>query len=165
LTINNLNTNVTLSQGVLTANDTDLNYQWLNCDNNFAAIEGAVEQSFTPTHSGNFAVKVMQDDCTDTSLCIPVTVTGIVYNNMAGCPVFYPNPVVNQLTIILPEAYPSARIEYTDLTGRVVYSQVVKKSKSITLPFLLPEGLYLVKVSNNYGESAVARIVKNNYPK
>ncbi len=165
LTINNLNTNVTLSQGVLTANDTDLNYQWLNCDNNFAAIEGAVEQSFSPTHSGNFAVKVMQDDCTDTSLCIPVTVTGIVYNNMAGCPVFYPNPVVNQLTIILPEVYPFINIEYTDLTGRVIYSQVVKNSKSITLPFLLPEGLYLVKVSNNYGESTVARIVKNNYLK
>ena len=44
-------------------------YQWLDCDNNNSEISGAVNQSYTPTVSGNYAVQLTTNGCVDVSDC------------------------------------------------------------------------------------------------
>jgi len=70
LNVTNVGTTLTSDQGGAT-------YQWIDCDNGNAPISGETNQSFTPTVTGNYAVVVTLDNCSDTSACALVDFTGI----------------------------------------------------------------------------------------
>lgn len=59
-------------------------YQWLDCDSSFMMISGEVNQSFTPTYTGNYAVEVTETGCVDTSACILIDFSGI--DELSGSP-------------------------------------------------------------------------------
>lgn len=61
----------------LTADLTGATYQWLDCDNNYYALIGATNQTYTPPATGNYAVEVTLNGCVDTSACMLVDFTGI----------------------------------------------------------------------------------------
>ncbi|MBU3659328.1 MAG: T9SS type A sorting domain-containing protein [Flavobacteriales bacterium] len=88
------NTNVTLNGNTLTANQQGATYQWLNCDNNLSPITGANQISFTPLVSGNYAVRITKNGCTDTSVCNYVQIlTGSIDENDGSLIInLYPNP-------------------------------------------------------------------------
>lgn len=69
--------NVTQNNTILTSDETGANYQWLDCDNNYSIINGANNQSYTPMTTGNYAVEVTLNTCSDTSDCYIVDYTGI----------------------------------------------------------------------------------------
>lgn len=71
--------------GTLTANGGS-EYQWLDCNNNYAEIMGETGSTFTPTANGSYAVVVSEFGqlCPDTSDCFMVTNVGI---NDLGLPV------------------------------------------------------------------------------
>jgi PKD repeat protein len=73
-----INIGVTQSSGNLTSNETAIgaSYQWINCSNN-TAISGANSISYMPNASGNYAVVINKNGCTDTSACYNVTVIGL----------------------------------------------------------------------------------------
>ena len=78
LTINPLPSNdVTQNGATLTATQTVAAYQWVDCDNDFAIVTGEINQSFTPISTGNYAVIVTVNGCSDTSDCRLVDYTGI----------------------------------------------------------------------------------------
>ncbi len=68
---------VTQNGAQLTVDQTGATYQWLDCDNNFAIINGETNQSYTPAVTGNYAVEVNMNGCVDTSACFLVDYTGI----------------------------------------------------------------------------------------
>jgi hypothetical protein len=74
LTINNA---VTQVGSLLTADQSGATYQWLDCDNNYAVINGETNQSYTPAITGNYAVEVTLNGCVDTSTCFLVDYTDI----------------------------------------------------------------------------------------
>lgn len=78
LTINPLPTN-TVSQngGFLTVDQASANYQWLDCNNNYSPINGEINQFFPMTITGNYAVEITINSCSDTSSCYIVDYTGI----------------------------------------------------------------------------------------
>ena len=65
---------VTLSSGVLSANQQNETYQWLDCNNNYSPISGASQNTFTPLITGNYAVQISLNNCVDTSACTFVQV-------------------------------------------------------------------------------------------
>ena len=74
----NLNLANTTQNGTqLTADQTGATYQWLDCDNNYAIINGETNQSYNPAGTGNYAVEVNMNGCVDTSACFLVAYTGI----------------------------------------------------------------------------------------
>lgn len=60
------------------ANNTSLgvSYQWLDCDDNFASLIGETNQSITAT-TGNYAVEVTLNGCSDTSSCVLVDFSSV----------------------------------------------------------------------------------------
>lgn len=58
LTINNptLNPAISVDGHTISAQETEATYQWIDCDNNNAPMQGATSQSFTATTTGNYAV-------------------------------------------------------------------------------------------------------------
>ena len=78
LTIDPLPSNAVIQNGAtLTATQTVAAYQWLDCDNGNAPIVGEVNQAFTPAVTGNYAVIVTVNGCSNTSECRLVDFTGI----------------------------------------------------------------------------------------
>lgn len=69
---------VTFSNPTLNATQGGAQYQWLDCDNGMSAIAGAVSQTYTPSATtGNYAVEITLNGCTDVSTCYLVDFTGI----------------------------------------------------------------------------------------
>lgn len=63
------NTNLINSDLSLTSFVAGATYQWLGCDNDYAPITGATEQSYTPPITGNYAVQILTAGCVDTTSC------------------------------------------------------------------------------------------------
>ncbi|MDG2227826.1 MAG: T9SS type A sorting domain-containing protein [Flavobacteriales bacterium] len=83
--------NVRLDSLSLQASAGDVEYQWVDCENNYEPILGATNQTFMPSYNSNFAVIIWQNGCIDTSSCVLVDFTGIS-EEINLLPIIYPNP-------------------------------------------------------------------------
>ena len=70
-------TGVTQTDVTLTADQNNATYQWVDCDNNNSPIPGEINQSYTPTETGNYAVEVALNGCASVSECVLVDFTGV----------------------------------------------------------------------------------------
>lgn len=144
--INTVDAGATQTGALLTANTAGASYQWLNCDNSFAVIAGATNQSYSPTVTGNYAVQVDNGTCVDSSACFLVDFTGIseLDNNAIN---IYPNPSkdgnfsvkfdgkIDQI-VIFDEMGRSISLPIDLITGKVDGST-------------LANGKYIVRVTTN----------------
>jgi hypothetical protein len=71
-----VDTLVTVNSNQLIANATNATYQWLNSPEK-DIIVGATTATLAPLSSGNYAVVITQNGCTDTSDCIIYTMLNI----------------------------------------------------------------------------------------
>ncbi|MBI4645982.1 MAG: T9SS type A sorting domain-containing protein [Bacteroidia bacterium] len=147
LTVNTVDTSITEADNSLTANATGGTYQWLDCDNNFAVITGATNQTYSPTVSGNYTVEITQNGCTDTSTCYIVILLGIPEKSMSSNFKVYPNPSDGIFTIEFQKPW-TGDIPYkiTDILGKIIRKDVLTE-KRITIDLLKSEsGVYLLKI-------------------
>jgi hypothetical protein len=143
LTIASVDVGVTLSGLTITADSVADGYQWVNCDNGYAHINGQVSQSYTATANGNFAVVITQGLCSDTSACSQITTVGIGTVSKDGFAI-YPNPSNGKFTLVLDE---SADIVIFNALGSEIYKASLEKGKQI-LTLNMTNGVYLLKVGN-----------------
>jgi len=59
------------------ANMAGASYQWVDCDNGNASINGETNQYFTPTAAGNYAVVITMGGCSITSACVLIDIFGV----------------------------------------------------------------------------------------
>lgn len=76
LTIEYIDTSVTTTDFTLTSNQNNVEYQWVDCDNDYMYLAGENNQIFNPTFNGHYAVIVSNGTCVDTSLCQTIDVIG-----------------------------------------------------------------------------------------
>lgn len=77
LTVMNVDTSVSYNGTAMQANASNVSYQWIDCLNGFASINGANGQSFIPTHNGQYAVVLNNVGCIDTSGCFSINNVGL----------------------------------------------------------------------------------------
>ncbi len=147
--ITQIDTRITKTDSSLLALNNYTAYQWLNCDSSFAPISQATNSLFTPRISGNYAVKIIQNQCIDTSGCFKITLPSVgskeIHNSYFR---FEPNPVSNQLTIHLSERLLQQQV--------ILYNSISKVRKMLTLetnPMQvdvseLAPGLYFIAIPN-----------------
>lgn len=89
LTINNVDTTVTVSGNTITSDEAGASYQWIDCATG-TAISGATGQSYTGVASGNYKVMITKNGCTLASACInPATfaeISSVSANVSSACP-------------------------------------------------------------------------------
>jgi hypothetical protein len=161
LSVNTINTTVTLSDGTLTAGATGATFQWFNCNGN-VPVPGATESSFTPTVTGQYAVVITQGACTDVSDCQLVQVVGTNEPISAAAWTVQPNPAANRATVMLQEPLSSpVRVEIYDLAGHLLQQQSVSEGATqIALELSdMPVGVLLVRLTDAKGAST-KRLVK-----
>lgn len=77
LTMNTVDPSVTNTNLTLSANSSGLQYQWVDCNDNYNWINGETNQSFTPDQNGSYAVIVTGNACSDTSDCQTIATIGL----------------------------------------------------------------------------------------
>ena len=143
-----IDTSVSISGNTLTANNSSATwYQWIDCDNNNAAITGETGQSFTPSTNGNYAVVVTENSCSDTSACFNMTPVGISTNTANNELVLYPNPTKGQLTIEI-EKNNVVAYSISSIDGKTIMEgNVSKKATKLKIDLSNEsEGIYLLKI-------------------
>lgn len=148
LTINTVSLGVTLNGATITANTSGLEYQWLDCNNNYAPIAGQISQSFTATSNGNYAAKITEGQCVDTTICTAITTVGVSENesNIHSINV-YPNPVSNQFMITAFDNKEIIKFEIVNALGQVVFNGSFNE-KTVVETSSFASGIYTIKLQN-----------------
>lgn len=137
LTINSVDTSVTQSGNILTANASNASYQWLDCVNNYNIINGETTSSYEPLVNGSYAVEVYQNGCADTSYCYEVMYGGLDMVSINNEIKIYPNPADQKI------------IQFNKVVSVSIYDQLGKlciKEKNVSWLNIeeLTSGVYLV---------------------
>ncbi|MFA7380789.1 MAG: T9SS type A sorting domain-containing protein [Bacteroidia bacterium] len=157
ITIKSVDVVVTLNGKTLTSSANNAQYQWLNCDLGYAPVSGANGKQFTPAVSGDYAVAVTQNGCSDTTACLSVLISGVNAQNNPALNL-YPNPAQQTVTINLPVA--QGVVSVFNSRGQLVLKELVSKSQQELNIMNLPNGLYLLKVAYS-GGVLTGRFCKN----
>lgn len=160
LTIKKAKIGVSQIGNVLVSEAIGAKYQWLDCNNNFAKVEGQNSQVFIPSINGDFAVEVADTNgCIDTSLCYKVVVVGIEDGSFGGGFAAYPNPTSGSLTIDFGEPLQMAEIIVTNVLGQEVRRERCKNSAKYNMVIPGENGIYLLIVRSE-NKIAALRILK-----
>ncbi|MBP6311627.1 MAG: T9SS type A sorting domain-containing protein [Flavobacteriales bacterium] len=156
-----IDASVTLSANTIVATAMDMEYQWLDCNNNNEPIAGATEQSFSPPVSGLYAVIVSDGDCSQTSECTAVIVSGVEDDrtNQQAYTV-YPNPFNENLLVQSNGQAGSVHVELMNMAGQVLINETRTGMELTTLATgHLAPGSYVVRLTSE-NESTTLSVIK-----
>lgn len=150
INISALDTSITRHGDTLTANQTNVNYQWFNCSTN-TGISGATGQSFTPTTPGNYALALSAGSCLDTSSCYVTSIaTGL--NELTKPQInanVFPNPFSNIITVTLSQVSDMySYINIYNTLGQQIYNIKTNKLNLKINTDHLDAGLYTIRIMN-----------------
>lgn len=144
----------------LSAVQSGVNYQWLNCGTGFSAVPGATNQVFVASSNGSYAVQLDNGNgCVDTSACFTISEVSLDENLIEVS--VYPNPVDDQLTISALNNHDALWVEIIDASGRVVYEANFSGQNHIVNMQQFNGGVYILKLQNEEGVLTTSQIVKN----
>ncbi|MEX1191719.1 MAG: T9SS type A sorting domain-containing protein [Brumimicrobium sp.] len=156
-----LNTDIQITQInqklMLTAISYQMQYQWIDCNNNFAVISNEAGQSFIPDTNGSYAVVLTDGNCSDTSDCLLVNIAGLDESFDKKFDLF-PNPNKGEFEIN-NKTGALTHIFIVDAIGKVVFTQKIKASQH-KIQTDLSAGVYMVHLIQN-DSSIVKRMVVN----
>lgn len=167
LTIYNIYTTVSQNGTTLTADTSGGTYQWIDCANANSYINGAVNQNYTATINGNYAVVFSENGCADTSSCYIISSAGLMSNSIENKISISPNPAHTVLIISFELSNnKNAIVKLISSSGKTVYSQPIKKTvlgkydlKIKTDNFA--NGLYYIVIENGYKQLLSKVIIDN----
>lgn len=142
LTVTNIDTNVTISNGIFTVGQAGGTYQWFDCIA-AAIIPGEINQSFTPSINGSYGVLVNYNGCTDTTSCFNIFDVGLDENSATSLNI-HPNPSTDFINI--KSSKNIENIIVMDATGKVVLSKLNINNNICQLNLKdLASGIYLIQ--------------------
>lgn len=159
LTINKVDTSVVRTGEELTANASAASYQWLDCENGNAIIDGETGKTYSPTKSGDYAVEIKQNNCTDTSSCFTVILAGIDHSGSTRKISVYPNVTHGPLHINMGETKNEFSVVVSDMSGRTISQYFYRNTSNEEINLAADAGMYLVTIFSG-DQSASFRVVK-----
>ena len=136
-------------------------YQWAVCvGNQLVPLQTDTGQTFSPQHSGDFALIITEGNCSDTSACKSVQVVGVGEFSANNFLKLYPNPATSQVLIHCDEMQGLGELRILNLNGQLLYSSVVEPGKDHEINIqTLPKGVYLVRVRSKQN-TGIQRLIK-----
>jgi len=159
LSIPLIDTSITIVGNVLMSNQNGVDYQWVDCNDNYSPINGETNIDFIATQNGRYAVILTSGNCSDTSTCVNIFDVNLEQNSFEEGINIYPNPILNELHINL-ENYEKSDLFLTNISGQILYSNLNLNKENITIPFnSMSPGVYYLRIhcSDQY---KVIKIVK-----
>jgi len=116
-------------------------FQWLDCDDNFAAIIGENDSLIEQT--GNFAVEISLNGCIDTSICGQGSYSEILELENLNIQL-YPNPSNGEFTILSKDRKIDKVLIYN-----AIGQSILTKQNFITTKIELNTGIYFVEITQS----------------
>lgn len=162
LIINSLPNNAVNQSGTtLTSLQSGATYQWLDCNDSDNPIPGETGQSFTATVDGSYRVWVIKNDCENFSNCKTVTIppppSGVLKHEFIGFGIS-PNPSSDKITI--SSQVNMETITIFDISGKVMYQEILNSKNLQIMVADFPAGLYTVKVTGLNGKTESSGFLK-----
>jgi len=111
-------------------------------------ISDEINQSFTATVNGNYAVIVAQGLCSDTSICVQIISIEIGSVQTRKAILVYPNPVSNEFIIEVFGYNGKVNFEIYNAIGQVVCEGDLIEKTTIQTSSYAP-GVYLIKLEKD----------------
>ena len=154
-----IDSTTTLLEYTITANAVGAyTYQWLDCNNGNMPIDGATNQSYTPTENGSYAVEINAGICAVISDCVVIAGIGLEDSDFTSLSV-YPNPTNGTVNIDLGEAYEEVTISVYNLLGQSVITNTYYSVNNIDLNLKVPVGAYFVKIKTPKGKNTTIKVL------
>lgn len=151
LSVNAIDTTVSVSGINLTSNASGATWQWINCTTN-ATIVGANSATYTPTSNGNYAVIVTQNSCTDTSACILVNSLSLDQNEINNLLSVYPNPSIGIFVLYDVDGLLSGQeVTVTNILGETVSISNISSNKTYLDLSSVSDGIYFITIDTHLG--------------
>ncbi len=142
-----------LSEGVITANQTGATYRWLDCNNNDAVIPGETGMNYTPTTTGDYACEITLNGCSEITACTYVFNSSVGVDDVQNQSFnVYPNPTSSQITI---SNLSISEVNIINVSGKVVKTVATNEIDVSDLP----SGMYILRIQSNT-ELLYSRFVK-----
>ena len=127
---------------------TDATYQWLDCNNGQAPIEGQTGHIFEVLEKGSYAVAVTQNACTKISDCIIYNVVGISENEGLNQINIFPNPNHGLVNIDFG-TLEHVSIHVVDANGKTIYAKdnLYVSTHQFELP--VGPGIYFIAITTD----------------
>ncbi len=150
LEVFSVNRGISKNNMVLNALAEDATYQWINCNQSNAPIEGETSKIFIAKESGSYAVVISQNGCKDTSDCVEIEIVSIGSQEKLDEIRVYPNPVQTTLVVSIPNNLSEEHaLNIYDAQGRCVLSKTFKESILEFHVDTFASGIYYLKLSNS----------------
>jgi hypothetical protein len=146
-----LDRTVSQTGNVLSANGNGYSYQWIDCGNGNSEIEGAVLQHFNVTQTGQYAVIVSFNGCSDFSDCIPVVILNTDKIDMVDFSI-YPNPSTGSFFLSSATLIKAHGIDVFDVSGRLVESFSNITNGQAYTPNI-SSGMYFIRIVDVQGNA------------
>ena len=117
-------------------------YQWFHCDSLNHVLPNSTDQKYTPTNTGNYAVKINLNGCIDTSSCIKFekTTTMGIDTETENRISIYPNPNNGIFSV---SGLKTGSYKIFDILGTEVYSFKIQTNEILQLDLShLSKGVY-----------------------
>ena len=150
LTINTVDTTVQQSGNIFTAAISDT-YQWIDCATGLF-VDGATEQSFSPTMNGNYAVIVELNGCSDTSSCYSFNSASVQKVEKESVNL-YPNPSSGSFSLIFSSIQESVEVKIVQIDGQLIGIEHKTNAKEIFFDKEFAPGTYYLII--NIGTSTL----------
>jgi hypothetical protein len=160
LTVNNPSTTIQYSKGVLSSAVSGATYQWIDCSNSNAAVQGETGQSFFPFKNSSYALVITQNGCTDTSVCFTVSDVGITENDFGDAFAVSPNPTGGDFEVALGHIYHNITLSIYNTSGQLVLQKEYDAKQNLQLNLQAPKGLYLLQIQTQEGKQARFTLVR-----
>ncbi|MCT4581433.1 MAG: T9SS type A sorting domain-containing protein [Flavobacteriales bacterium] len=133
---------------VLTANESNVNYQWIDCNAN-TLIPNSTQQTYTATSEGSYAVILSNNVCSDTSECLTVVNTSVLHHAIDWVH-YYPNPTNGKVFIALNNTVPNYTIKVIANDGRTLQKYRETQQSNVTIDLTnYPKGVYFIHIVSN----------------
>jgi hypothetical protein len=164
LTINKVSNPTTITTGIsISSTNNNASYQWLNCNQGQSIISGEINQTFTPTVNGSYAVEITENNCVDTSSCVLISTVGvdeIDFNSIESFSI-YPNPVNDYFEIDFSSVQRNIVINVYNSLGQQLETKTFKNTSNLIYFFNQAPGSYFIEVIDELDRKGYKKITKN----
>ena len=146
LEVTQVDNTVVQAQDSLIAVAEDVHYQWLDCLDDYAAIQGDTFMTFVPGQSGSFALQVYNSVCVDTSSCIQFIPTNTHTNSRTSLFTVFPNPSKGSFILQADGSLSKIKTQIYNASGLLIESRFIEDESDFYYNLDLVPGYYILKL-------------------
>jgi hypothetical protein len=160
LTIRNVSdVSTSVNGSTITSINSNASYQWLECNNDYEAIQGQTFVNFEAIENGSYAVEITENGCIDTSACTEISTIGLVSQEFGEEFILYPNPTDGEVNIKLENSYNDLEVVVRNLFGQIMSRHKYMSTEQLELSINGASGIYLIEIIHK-DLTSVMKVIK-----